>query len=313
MPLIQIALGIFLAQAPPAADREDAVQASAEPASAQQMAQGKASAPAAAAMEHGQAHGGASPAAEPALPRQAGAAAAEAVPLQDAPRPISYLDVPLFPLCPPALPAEAADEQPAPPARRHESARRPRPYPRRHLATTVHFAEAAGEMPYAVLSTSTGESCVAPCALRVPAARNRFVFQAGDRTFARKFNLAGPEQSLRLERAGNSGMVAGGALLVSAGIAVDLGFLFISPIVFSNFDGTERAKYGQWAIAAGISSAITGALLTTGIILIAKGKPKVSKTLALSADAGEPSPLDTLSLALAPTREGIAASAALRF
>lgn len=301
MPLIQITLGIFLAQAAPAADREDAVQSSA----------------AAASVAQGEVQGGDSPAAtpgaEPALSSQAGAAAAEAVPLQDAPRPISYLDVPLFPLCPPALPAEAADEQPALPARRHESARRPRPNPRRHLSTTVHFAEAAGETPYAVLSTSTGESCVAPCALRVPAARNRFVFQAGERTFARKFNLAGPEQSLRLERAGNSGMVAGGALLVSAGIAVDLGFLIISPIVFSNFDGTERAKYGQWALAAGISSAITGALLTTGIILIAKGKPKVSKTLAVSADAGAPSPLDTLSLALAPIREGIAASAALRF
>lgn len=233
----------------------------------------------------------------------------------DAPLPLSYQDVPLLPLYPPALSTAserktAKQALPYPPSEKR--ARQARRYSQ-HPLTTVHFAEAADGTPYAVQSSRTLESCRAPCALQVPAARNRFTFQTSDRTFARKFNLAGPEQMLRLERDGNSGMVAGGAILVSAGIAVDLGFLFASPLFFSDFNGTKREKYGQWALAAGISSMITGALLTTGIILIAKGKPKVSKTFAVKGDASTPSALDALEFSVTPLQEGLCAGAGFRF
>lgn len=243
----------------------------------------------------------------------------EQVPPPTSPRPLSYRDVPLYPLYPVApyptapYPAERWG-QPGfqgemywePPRRRRRLAR--------HPMTTVHFAEAGDKTPYSVQSRRTQESCLAPCALSVPATRNSFIFRTSEQTFAHKFNLAGPERTLRLESAGNRGMVAGGAILLSAAIAVDLGFLLGSPIVFSDFEGTSREKYGRWALAAGVSSVITGALLTSGIILIAKGKPRVSQRITpRQASAENTDAIDSLQFSVAPTRDGLSASAGFRF
>lgn len=235
------------------------------------------------------------------------------------PRPLSYRDVPLYPLYPASpvppdpYPAERWGHPGLQEERYWEPPRRMRRLAR-HPLTTVHFAEAEDKTPYSVQSRRTHESCLAPCALSVPATRNSFIFRTSEQTFAHKFNLAGPERTLRMESAGNRGMVAGGAILLSAAIAVDLGFLLGSPIVFSDFEGTKREKYGRWALAAGVSSVITGALLTSGIILIAKGKPRVSQRITPhQASTEDAAALDSLQFSVAPTRDGLSASAGFRF
>lgn len=297
MLLTQIALGIFLVQTATVSQPHDG-------------------APAPAPIHEGSSALEVAPQAQISAPMaQPEMTAPEAPAALGGPRALSYQEVPLIPLYPPARPMPAAPDAeewtpPSPPAESWAGSSPWRPL------TTVHFAEAKDGTPYAVQSWRTREICTAPCALQVPPARNRFVFQTSERTFARKFNLAGPDQTLRLERAGHGGMVLGGALLLSAGIALDLGFLLSSASVFSDFEGTKREKYGRWALAAGVSSMITGALLTSGIILIVKGKPKVSRTF--TARDGQPnasasSALDTLEFAVTPLREGISAGAGLRF
>lgn len=221
--------------------------------------------------------------------------------VEEAPRlsPLSYRDLSLVSLNPRIRVQEETREreprQPPPPT----SSRYP------YLTTTtVHFAESVDKKPYTVVSHTTQEGCMAPCALEVPATKNKFFFQTEDAFFARKFNLSGPEQTLQLERDGNSGMVVGGALLLSLGIIADIS----GTIRFIVVDDKEDRLW-----TAGVTAFLTGILVASGITLITLGKPKVRKTYTVPDVPAETDFLDTVEFSVFPIREGLSAGAGFRF
>ena len=199
--------------------------------------------------------------------------------------------------------------------------------------TTVHFLEAPDKKPYSITIAGTNISCTAPCQLQGPAGHaTTMVFRSGEEAYTKTIRIDGPEVNLQYRDHGS--VLAGGLLLgfaLPAGLAI-IGIrsaatgtpFFADPNYF--YDTHENLnKHNQCMHLSGpafddcnykdhstsvkasyiLGSAVSVAMIITGSILIHRYRTRVQKSFDSS--------LNSLQLAIVPTREGFAAGAGFQF
>jgi hypothetical protein len=174
--------------------------------------------------------------------------------------------------------------------------------------TTIHFLESPDKEPYSVTISGTNISCMAPCSLQGPAGFVEMDFRSGEDVYTKTIPIDGSTVNLTYR---DQGSALAGGLWLGVGAGLSLALTIGGAAYYGDGRGdSHEIKDAKYMIVTGSIGLLTSVI--TGSILIHRYRTRVLQTDDQSI-ADTSSPLDSLQVALVPTRGGFAAGAGFQF